>query len=139
MKKEDTISRYGIQTYKKRLAGSRIWREANREIVKTLYTVSNRECYTKGGKYYNSVQAYKATKIPNLKNNIRRKHGRLYLSFKRIIAPESQLHHQWRSGSAEYDGVALVEKEQHQFGFVNVIIILEGKITLMSEHAIRER
>jgi hypothetical protein len=39
--------------------------------------------------------------------------------------------------TANYDGVALVEAEQHMSGFLDVIQILAGTITLYTEEEIR--
>lgn len=75
--------------------------------------------------------------IPHEKELVRQKHGNLYRPYKKIIAPESQLHHQWVPGTAEYTGVALVEAKPHQYGYIDVIQILEGEITLLTEEAIR--
>ena len=68
---------------------------------------------------------------------IRNKHWRRWISYKRIIAPDSQIHHEWISEMADFRGVALVETDQHAHGFVDVIQILEGQITLLTEAEIR--
>lgn len=52
-----------------------------------------------------------------------------------IIAPDSQLHHEWVPETCEYRGVALVEAEQHMHGFVDVIV--DGEITRLTEEQIR--
>lgn len=71
------------------------------------------------------------------RNKIRMKHANQYRPFKQIIAPDSQIHHEWIPETAEFRGVALVEKDQHMHGFIDVIKILEGKITLLSEKEIK--
>ena len=93
----------------------------------------------KGGKYYEKHKLAQKMGIPGEKNVIRSKHRTKYRPYKRIIAPDSVLHHQWRPESAEYDGVALVEKDPHQYGFIKVIEILEGEITLLTEEEVRDR
>ena len=63
---------------------------------------------------------------------IRSKHSRRWRKFKTLIAPGSELHHEWIPETAEYRGVALVEADQHRRGIIDVIQILEGEITLFS-------
>jgi hypothetical protein len=65
------------------------------------------------------------------------KHAHQYKPYKDSIAPDSQIHHEWVPETAEYRGVALVEAEQHMHGFVDVIEILAGKITLLTEEEIK--
>ena len=71
------------------------------------------------------------------KDLIRGRHRRYYTPYKQIIAPESQLHHEWIPMTAEYRGVALVEANQHLHGYIDVIQILEGEIMLLTEAEIR--
>lgn len=144
MKKEERIRRYGKAAYLKRLDWSRKrdeanpekvrewnrkWREANPDKVATL----NHKHGRKGGKYYEKALKYQHTGLPRERNKIRCKHGHMWREYKNLIAPESQLHHQWHIGTSEYDGVALAEKDQHLHGIVNVIEILEGAITVFTE------
>ena len=65
------------------------------------------------------------------------KHAKQYKPCKAIIATDSQLHHEWIPKTAEYRGLALVEKDQHMHGFVDVIKILDGKITLLTEEEVK--
>ena len=155
MKRNEIIKRYGEEEYARRLESSRTWttanrdkkratanryreehpeqgrewRETHREEVKS----PNDEINRKGGKYYARKIKYQQTGIPGDRHRIRMKHGNKYHPYKAIIAPDSQIHHEWVPGTAEYRGVALVEAEQHMHGFVDVIKILEGKITLLTE------
>ena len=92
----------------------------------------------KGGKYYLKKQKYNHTGLQGERHKVRNKHGNLWRRFKNIIAPGSQIHHQWRKNSAGYDGVALVEKDQHQHGIIKPIVILEGQITLLTEAEVRD-
>ena len=93
----------------------------------------------KGGKRYAKKQLYKQTGIQGDRNKIRTRHAMEWLPFKRIIAPQSQLHHEWLPNSAKYSGVALVESTQHRHGFISVIKVLEGTITLKTEEDILNR
>lgn len=87
--------------------------------------------------YYKHYREHQSTGIPGERNSIRNKHRSRYRKYKQIIAPDSQIHHEWIGGTAEYQGMALVEKYQHQYGFIDVIQILEGEITLFSEADIK--
>lgn len=91
----------------------------------------------KGSIYYERTRAYHMTGIQHERDKIRARHRHKWGKYKRIIAPNSQLHHAWHHDSVEYDGVALVEKDAHQHGIIDVIQILEGEITLLSEKGMR--
>lgn len=108
---------------------SKRWREAN---PKKVLVTAQEQC-RKGGKHYVKHLKYLTTGIPKKKQNIRRKHANQYRTIKEIIAPKSQIHHEWIPGTAEYIGVALVETKPHRYGIIDVIKILEGKITLFKE------
>jgi len=137
---------------------SKLWKAANQEKVKAhpeksrerakLWAVANpdkdkarqREGTHKGGKYYAQRRQHQMNGIPHEKELIRSKHANLYRAYKRLIAQESQIHHGWlNDGTSNYRGVALVEKNQHQHGYIDVIQILEGEITLFTEAEIRNR
>ena len=150
MKKEEIIKRYGKAEYKRRSkqpliwnkkhperhnATTKRWQERNPERIREIH----REYCRKGGKYYEKSKIYKMTGLQGRRNRIRMRHGSKWRPYKRIVAPESQIHHQWRPGSARYDCVALVEKNQHQYGILEVIEVLEGGITLFTEKEVRER
>ena len=151
MNKAEYIKKYGEVAYDKILQRSRNfhtqyheqslkqkrdWRAANPEKAKAV----NREISRKGGKYYESALKYRTMGIPGEKNAIRCKHRAYYIAYKKIIDPEglTQIHHQWLPGTADYTGVALVEANQHLLGYIDVIQILEGKITILTEKEIRE-
>jgi len=137
MKREEIIRRYGVEEYKRRLEcnkeRAKKWNAENPDKVQAMI----KEIGRKGGKYYEKHLKDKRTGLPGEKNRIRGNHGYIYKPYKQIIAPDSQLHHQWRPESASYDGVALVEKDQHMHGFIDVIEILEGEITLFTEEEVR--
>ena len=107
----------------------RAWAAANPDKI---LAYSQEQC-RKGGKFYEKKLEYQHTGLQGERYGIRKKHGRQYRPFKQIIAPNSVLHHEWIPGTARYRGVALVEKDQHMHGFIDVIQILEGKITLLME------
>lgn len=148
MDKEEYIKKYGEEAYAKTLqqardryaehreerkASAKGWSTSNPERVKA----NRNEWSCKGGKYYERQQEYDRTGLRCKRKRIRMKHGRFYRPYKQIIAPNSQLHHEWIPNTSEYTGMALVEKDQHMHGFVDVIQILEGKITLLTEEEIR--
>lgn len=148
MKKEERIRRYGEVAYEKMLQQSkalyarhpekakeqmRAWKKNNPE--KTI--IHTREACRKGGNGYEHRRQYQMSGIPHEKELIRQKHQDSYRPFKRIIAPESQLHHEWIPSTSEYRGIALVETYQHRHGIIDPILILEGEITLLTEEEVR--
>jgi len=130
MKKEEIIGRYGKDAYEKMLEQTRVWMNAHPgESAKNA---------RKGGKYYKRLMANRKQELPSKKSIVRHKHRRRWNPFKRIIAPESHIHHNWlNDGTAGYSGVALVEADRHLQGYIDVIQILEGEITLLTEVEIR--
>ena len=150
MKKEERVKRYGKAAYEKVLqqgreykaahpeeakAQSKAWRGAHPEEAKA----TNNEVHRKGGKYYEQKRAYEMEGIQHEKGLVRVKHRDKWRPYKKVIAPDSVLHHEWIPGTSDYRGVALVEKDQHQYGYVDVIKILEGEITLLTEEEIRRK
>lgn len=135
MKKEETIRRYGVAAYEKHKARVAKWEKDNPEKVAATKAEQNR----KGGKHYDKTRLHQMTGLPHLKVLVRGSHSRIYGKYKRIIDPTglTHLHHQWIPNTPDYTGVALVEKNQHQHGYIDVIKILEGEITLMTEESIR--
>ena len=133
MNKKEFIKKYGEEAYEKQLEQSRErnkkWREVNPEKMAEV----NNNISHKGGKYYEKMTEYNRVGLRSERKAIRGKHQNTWRQYKNIIAPTSQIHHQWRPGTAEYDGVALVEKDQHMHGFIDVIEILGGKITVYTE------
>jgi hypothetical protein len=164
MKKEEYIKRYCEAAYPKKLEQRRAWGEAHpekvREQTRAWYEAhpgkrreqhraweeshpeevlaGHREQCRKGGKRYDKHLIYQHTGLRGARNKIRRNHARQYQQFKKIIAPDSQVHHQWIPETSEYTGVALVEADRHMHGFVDVIKVLKGEITLFTEKEIRE-
>jgi len=115
-------------------ASSRKWQIANPKKKKKNEHETNR----KGGRYYQWKLKYLATGLPGERHRIRRRHGKRWRKYKQIIAPDSQLHHEWIPETAEYRGVALVEAKAHQYGIIDVILILDGKITVLTEEQIKK-
>lgn len=133
MEKVEFIRKYGEAAYEKQLQQGRNrfaqWRENKPEKV----SANNHEKNRKGGKYYSHCLKYNSTGLSGKRHRIRIKHAVFYRPYKKIIAPESQIHHQWVPRTADYTGVALVEADQHRYGYIDVIQILEGEITLLTE------
>jgi hypothetical protein len=135
MKKLECIKKYGEEAYIKRLAQARTWKENNPEKSEA----HRRERCRKGGKYYERKLEYATTGLSGNRNIVRATHSRYWRKYKRIVARGSQLHHQWIPGTSNYTGLAIVETDQHIHGFIDVIQILEGEISLFTEKEIREQ
>lgn len=136
--KEEYIKKYGEAAYnalEKTRAATRAWQEVNPDKVRR----ASHEGSRKAGKYYKRSQMYKSKGLQGARHKIRIKHNAMWRQYKRFVAPHSQLHHNWRPQSALYDGLALVEADQHMHGFIDVIQILEGEITVFTEEELRER
>lgn len=90
----------------------------------------------KGGPCHEKAVAtnrkYRRLPIPRRKNCIRSCHANRWRKIKAVIAPWSELHHEWIPETADYRGVALVEADQHHHGIIDVIRVLEGEITLFN-------
>ena len=163
MKKAEFIERYGEEAYELKLKQSRVRHKAHREGEKAharkwraehpeekkasdksyraehpeeIKADSQKAC-RKGGKRYERNLKYKQTGLQGEKNKIRNNHANQYRQYKALIAPNSQIHHEWIPRTAEYRGVALVEKDPHQYGIIDVILILDGEITLLTEEEVR--
>ena len=159
MNKEDFIARYEEAKWKRHLAQCRKYREEHPEEIKAYkkkyreahreaekkynakyykehpgeVLAANQESCRKGGKYYKKFLEYQHTGLRGERNSVRDKHGFKWRAYKNIIAPESQIHHEWIPETADYKGVALVETDQHMHGIIDVIEILEGEIRLSTE------
>lgn len=148
MKKTECIKKYGETEYVRRLQQTCDRHALHREEdnAKTIEWQKNhpdkveanrREQARKGGKYYKHKLKYDSTGLRGKRRLVRGKHGNRYRPFKQIIAPESQIHHEWIPGTADYIGVALVEADPHRHGIIDTILILEGEITLLTEEEVR--
>jgi hypothetical protein len=150
MKKEEFIRRSGEEAWSKRLAQRRVYHKAHKKEENTRdkkyyedhleeARANSQEQCRKGGRCYDKHLEYMQTGIPGERHKIREKHGAQWRQYKNIIAPGSQLHHNWVPGTAEYTGLALVEADEHMHGIIDLIEILEGKITLLTEEEVRGR
>ena len=150
MKKEEFIKKYGEAAYEKMSQQNRDWRAQHSEKINARakewrannpdkVKANNHEEHRKGGKYYEQKLKYQTIGIPGKRQLVRTKHAYRYRPYKSIIAPDSQIHHEWISGTPNFRGVALVEKDRHMHGYIDVIQILEGEITLLTEAEIREK
>jgi hypothetical protein len=137
MKKEEYIERYGEEAWERKLERWRDWYKVNREACKARDKKSNREKHRKGGKHYKKKLEYKRTGLQGERERIRKKHCYMYHPFKMIIAPDSQIHHEWIPQTAEYLGLALVEANPHRYGIIDIIQILDGRITLLTEEEVK--
>ena len=124
-----TIAVFGEKRYKERLKQARVWRSTHKAEVKK----NNDKYHHKGGSFYDTKLIYDRTGLRKQRNVIRACDRKRYRKYKRFFAPDSQLHHEWQHGTAEYNGIALVETDQHMHGIIDVIHILEGEITLLTE------
>lgn len=112
---------------------TRNWKLRNPDKVREHTRKHQEDRFRKGGKLYLKTLNYEHTGLRAERSGIRAKHRSKWRAYKKIIAPESQIHHAWQPGTAKYDGVALVEKNAHQHGIIDVIEILDGKITILLE------
>jgi hypothetical protein len=165
LRKAEYIAKYGEDAWEQVLERSQIyakahpekgrnrqqrWVERNREQSREnskkqrekypeKVKAKNREMDRKGGKYYERKLEYDRRGLRKLRRRVRQKHAKQWRKYKDIIAPDSQIHHEWIDNTAEYRGIALVEATPHQYGVIDVIIILDGKITLLTEAKIIRR
>ena len=131
MNKADFIKEYGEEAYVKQQEQTRVWRM----LHPTRIHANSQEQNCKGGKRYRKRLIYNRTGLRGKRGGVRRKHRKIYCPYKNVIDPKglTQIHHQWIPSTADYTGVALVEKDQHMHGFIDIIQILEGEITLLVE------
>jgi len=113
------------------------WRRNNPEKVKANVKRQNLrlnpEINRKGGKYYEKHLKSHKTGLQGEKEIIRRIGRAHWGKYKKIIAPQSEIHHEWIPNTANYNGIALVEAQQHRYGIIDPIVILEGSISIFSE------
>ena len=152
MNKGEFIRRYGESAWERGIQQAKDWQKDHpkevRERCRKWYRTHpeeviarnkkvGRELSRKGGKYYEAKVLYQSTGLQGERGKIRRKHANHYRPYKQIIALDSQIHHEWIPNTSDYRGMALVEKNQHMHGYIDVIQILEGEITLLNEEAIQ--
>lgn len=135
MNKEEFIVEYGEAAYRKRLSQKADWNKKHPEVIKANHIEQSR----KGGKYYTKNLIHEHTGLRGERNGVRSKHNYKWRAYKNIIAPGSQIHHEWVPETADFKGVALVEADQHMHGIIDVIEILEGKIRLLREDKLKRK
>ena len=135
MKKDGRIKQWGAEAYKRELALSKIWKKKNPEKTKRYAAERNRV----GGKHYLEARRKNMEGLRHERAKRRSRDAKKYHLYKKVIDPTglTQVHHSWYSNSVECEGLALVEKDQHQHGYIKVIQILEGEITLFTEEFLR--
>lgn len=148
MNKEDFKTRYGEAAYEKILVRGREMYKEHKEEIKARTkkweeehpekVEANNQERRRGGRHYDKTLIYSQTGLRHERNLIRKKHEYKWRQFKRLIAPGSHIHHEWIPETSNYRGVALVEADQHFHGFVDVLQILDGKITLLTEEEIKK-
>jgi hypothetical protein len=69
----------------------------------------NKRRNRKGGESYDTYKKYNVTGIRGKRTRVRAIDGKNWRPFKKIIAPETEVHHLWKDGSAEFFGLAIVD------------------------------
>lgn len=105
----------------------REWNQTHSEAIKQSHHKRNR----KDGKYYQKGLEYERKGLRRQKNLVRHKHSKRWRKYKGNWLTETELHHEWIEGTAKYNGVAIVDKSEHQYGIINPIEILSGEIQLI--------
>lgn len=127
MKKEEYIRKFGEDAYERKLEDNRKYRgKGGPSYEKKLASAR------KGGLGYAHLLEYNGRRLRHGRNLIRQRHRGRWTKYKNIVAPRSEIHHEWIPGTVNYRGVALVEADKHHYGIIDVIQILGGEITLVS-------
>lgn len=132
MKKEEYIQKNGLAAWEARLARNRRMQKRNR-IDKALAVQDEfqkldpseqqeflRDMWKKREGHYS--RSGLPQNIVAARNTIRHVHRSKW------GVEGLDVHHDWVGDTAEYTGVALVEREEHQRGIINVVAILDGEI-----------
>lgn len=133
MKKEEYIRKYGPAAWEERLSKTRRTRVKNK-VDKCLKIKNESEKGNPTDQQESLRDQWKkengAKFRPRLnecvlkeRNKIRQAH---YVKWR---SPHFDVHHEWVGDTADYRGVALVERIAHRHGIINVVIPLEGVIT----------
>jgi hypothetical protein len=155
MNKNAFIEKWGIVAYEKRMKMSRDWRQAHPENTEKWHKQIRdwkrthpirvkriaRDSYRK---HRQEILNRQCTDTEGMRRSIRAKCGRIWALYKNIIAPGSRLHYEWIPETVEYKCIALVEKDQSQYSFNDVIhipVFHRGRIAkyLISKHILREQ
>ena len=70
----------------------------------------------------------KNTEIQEERNRIRHEHYRRWKNYGKEFFQNVDIHHVWIEGTADYTGVAFVEREAHRRGIIRVVSIIRGKV-----------
>lgn len=143
MKNKEFIERWGIEAFEKWQKQVHDWKLVNSEKVRH-YQECQKKNNRKGGKLHLNHLIYNRTGLQGLLKRVRNKYQKRWQKYKHIIAPSSQLNYLWIPGSDEYKCIALVEKDQSQYPFNDVIhipVFHRGRIAkyLISKHILREQ
>jgi len=85
----------------------------------------------KGGKYYEHMLQYERIGLRRERKIVRNRHRLRWNKHKGNWFTETEIHHEWLEGTANYRGIAIVDKTEHQHGIINPIEILEGTVGLI--------
>jgi hypothetical protein len=133
MKKEEYIRKYGPAAWEERLSKTRRTRVKNKvdkglkiknesnKGNQTDQQESLRDQWKKenGAKFRSRLNEC----VLQERNKIRQAHHAKWGS------ADFDIHHEWSEDTADYRGVALVERTPHRHGVIKVVIPLEGVIT----------
>jgi exonuclease VII large subunit len=133
MNKNVFIERWGEEAYEKRMKTSRDWRQAHPENTEKWHkqirdwqqanpTRVKRLARDNYRKHRQEILDSQSSGNEGLRNSIRAKYGKLWRKYKRFVASETRLHYKWVSTTANYKCIALVEKDQSQYLFEDVIL-----------------
>lgn len=133
MKKEEYIRKYGPAAWEARLSKTGRTRIKNKvdkglkikkESPKETYT-EQQELLRDQWKKENGIKLKPRLNecAQKERNKIRQAH------YVKWGSPDLDIHHERISDTANYHGVALVERAAHQHGIINIVILLEGVIT----------
>ena len=134
-RKEEYIARHGEDAWERHLGKKRTWKKAHPEQrwdikypekAKAL----QRESCRKGGKHYEKRRERDKKGLRHERILIRNRHRKEFHEIKDTLAVEVELHHEWIGDTTEYRGMAFVEKVAHRNGIIDVILLLDGEITI---------
>jgi hypothetical protein len=126
MNKADFIQMHGEVLWAEKIAAARRLRAA----FTNLNYSSQQDALRQLWKKQNPRKSVKnQTEIQAERDKIRARDGRKWRSLKQQYFQELDVHHSWVEDTSNYLGAALVEKEAHRKGLINVVQILEGQIT----------
>lgn len=126
-KRGEFIKRWGIEVYKKLVEEASGWSLANPEKVKDY----QREYGKKGDNFYCKKLICDYEGLSRTRGRIFHKYGSLWKKYKSFVALRTRLHYEWIPDIDECKCIALVERDQTQYSFkdiINIPVIYKGKI-----------